>query len=397
MKELEQQMYVYGQIYRIPSTLVRGGTSKGLILRTVDLPKDPVARDQVILKVFGSPGNNQIDGIGGGTPLTSKLALIGPPASQDVHIHYTFGQVSLEKKVIDYHVTCGNMASAVGLYAAEEGYVELQEPFTRVRIFNTNTNRVIEVEVPVVNGQIQYEGDFSIAGVSGTGAKIMVNFLDTGGTFSGRTLPTGNPIDTIALDDGRKFPVTIIDAANILVFVLAQDVGATGTELSKDLNGNARLLETLEKIRVKAGVMLGIIEDETTVTPATHALPKIAMISAACDYQTEDKQMVRADSLDLLGRYLSMGTLHRAFAVSGSIALGAAANIPGTLPNRLARGTEAGLRIGHPTGTLYVEAQVEREGEDWSVKRAAVGRTARRLMDGYAYVPVSSLTSVVQA
>jgi len=385
-------MYTYGQIYRVPSTLMRGGTSKGLVLRTGDLPSDPSIRDQVILKIYGSPGNNQIDGVGGGTPLTSKLALVGPPTHPEAHINYTFGQVSLDKQVIDYRVTCGNMASAVGLYAAEEGYVTLQEPVTCVRIFNTNTNKIIEVEIPVKNGQIEYDGDFSIAGVSGTGSRIMVNFLDSGGTFTGSTLPTGNPLDTIVLDDGREFPVTIIDVANVLVFVQAEDLGLTGTELSAQINGNAEVLATLEQIRVKAGVRIGLINsDDRDVTPSTHALPKIAFVSASKEYQTENGETVSADKANILGRYISMGTLHRAFAVSGSIALGAACKIPGTLPNRLSTSQHEGLWIGHPSGTLYVEAQVEQNGGDWRVIRAALGRTARRLMDGYTYVPTSVL------
>lgn len=385
-------MYVYGQNYRVPSTLMRGGTSKGLILRTVDLPKDSELRDRIILKIFGSPGNNQIDGIGGGTPLTSKLALVGPSTHPDAHINYTFGQVSLEKMVIDYKVTCGNMATAVGLYAAEEGYVELQEPVTPVRIYNTNINKIIEVEIPVRDGQIQYEGDFSIAGVEGTASRIMVNFLDSGGTFTGNILPTGNPVDTVKLDDGREFAVTIIDAANILVFVKAEDVGATGTELSRSINADKTLLDTLEKIRVKAGVLIGIITNEAEVTPTTHALPKIAMIAPSQEYENENGKTVAKADTDILCRYISMGTLHRALAVSGAIALGAASNIDGTLPNQVVGAKKPQLRIGHPSGTLYVEVQVDKQESEWKANRAAVGRTARRLMEGYTLVPTSVLS-----
>lgn len=385
-------MYVYGQNYRVPSTLMRGGTSKGLILRTVDLPKDPALRDQVILRIFGSPGNNQIDGVGGGTPLTSKLALVGPSTQADAHINYTFGQVSLEKKVIDYKVTCGNMATAVGLYAAEEGYVELQEPITPVRIYNTNINKIIEVEIPVIDGQIQYEGDFSIAGVSGTASRIMVNFLDSGGTFTGNILPTGNPVDTVKLDDGREFAVSIIDAANILVFVKAEDVGATGTELSSSVNGNKALQDTLEKIRVKSGVLIGLITDESQVTPTTHALPKIAMIAPPQEYENENGKKVEKADTDIICRYISMGTLHRALAVSGAIALGAASNIDGTLPNQVVAMKKPQLRIGHPSGTLYVEVQVDKKESEWKANRAAIGRTARRLMEGYTLVPTSVLS-----
>ena len=387
-------MYVYDQLYRIPGTLVRGGTSKGVILRTVDLPKDPVIRDEIILKIFGSPSNNQIDGIGGGTPLTSKLALVGPPIFPDTHISYTFGQVSLEKKVIDYKVTCGNIASAVGLYALEEGYVQLQEPVTVVRIFNTNTNGIIEVEIPVAKGQIQYDGEFSISGVPGTGPRIMVNFIDTGGKFLGKTLPTGNAVDTIRLDDGREYLVTVIDAVNPIVFVHAEDIGISGTELSDEMNHNHLLLDTLESIRVKAGEMIGLIKNRAAVTPSTHALPKIAIIAKPKEYETEGKKKIEKDSIDIIGRYISMGSLHRAFAVSGSIALAAATNIPGTLPNQLVASVHTGLRIGHPTGTIYVETQIVKEGDDWKIKRAAVERTARRLMDGYLYVPTSCLRTI---
>ncbi|RXT00682.1 2-methylaconitate cis-trans isomerase PrpF family protein [Ammoniphilus sp. CFH 90114] len=387
-------MFAYGQLNRIPSTLMRGGTSKGLILRSVDLPKSPILRDQIILKIFGN-GNSQIDGIGGGTSLTSKLALVGPPAHPDAHINYTFGQVSLEKMVIDYKVTCGNMASAVGLYAAEEGYVNLEEPLTSVRIFNTNTDRMIEVQIPVKDGQIQYDGDFYIAGVSGTASRIMVNFLDAGGTFTGKTLPTGNTIDTIQLEDGREFSVSIIDTANIVVFIGAEALGLTGTELSSDINGNPTLMATLEEIRVKAGIKIGVIDRADHVTPTTHALPKIAMVSPVRIYDTENGTKVTEQEIDIVARYISMGSLHRAFAVSGAIALGSAVKIPGTIPNQMVLSNEGGVRIGHPTGTIYVEVQAEKAGEEWNVIRGGIGRTARRLMDGYAYVPTSVLSGEI--
>lgn len=388
-------MYTYGKIIRIPSTLMRGGTSKGLILRLVDLPKSPRKRDQVILKIFGN-GNNQIDGIGGGTSLTSKLALVGPSTHPEAHINYTFGQVSLEKEVIDYNVTCGNMASAVGLYAAEEGYVQLEEPLTSVRIYNTNTKKIIEVQIEVKDGQIQYDGDFSIAGVSGTASRIMVNFLDSGGTFTGKTLPTGNTVDKLTLEDGREFEVSIIDTANIVVFVRAADLGIAGTELSSDMNNHTSLLATLEEIRVKAGVKIGVIDaaDHVNVTPTTHALPKIAMVSPVATYKTENGEYVKAEEIDIVARYISMGSLHRAFAVSGAIALGTAINIPGTLPNKIVSSPEQGIRIGHPTGTIYVEVQTEKVGSEWKVKRGGIGRTARRIMDGYASVPLSFLSDL---
>lgn len=384
-------MYLGEQVIQVQSTLMRGGTSKGLILRTVNLPSNDSERDKVILRLFGSPDNSQVDGLGGGTSLTSKLALIGPPTASGAHIDYTFGQVSLEKEQIDYQPTCGNMATAVGLYAAEEGYVELTEPITYVSIHNTNIHSIIVAEIPVVDGHIQYEGDFKIDGVPGSSSKIMLNFLDAGGTFTGKALPTGNPVDIITLDDGRQFPVTIIDCANVVVFVEAASVGMHGAELKNDVDGNAALLQTLEQIRVEAGCLIGVIKDKSAATPATNAIPKIAVVSSPRRYTSLTGKDIAARDLDIVSRYFSMGTLHRAFAVSGAIALATASKVPESLPARIIATTSNAIRIGHPSGVLYVEAEVARQGDDWRVSRAAVGRTARRLMDGYAYVKTASI------
>lgn len=386
-------MFDFGKLIKIPATIMRGGTSKGLILRKVDLPSDSQLRDHMILRLFGSPDSNQIDGLGGGTSLTSKLALVGPPSRQGAHIDYTFGQVSLEKKVIDYKVTCGNLITAVGLYAAEEGYAALTEPVTEVRIYNTNINKIIVAEIPVENGQIKYEGDFSIAGVPGAASKIMLNFLDSGGTFTGNTLPTGHALDTVRLRDGRQFEFSIVDCSNPVVFVRAKDLGAKGTELQQEINGNVELLDTLEQIRVLAGIKVGLIRQDDIVHPATHALPKIAMVAAPTDYITSTNQTVAAGETDILSRYLAMGTLHKAHAVSGAMALAAACQIPGTIPNQLTTARGSGVRVGHPSGLLYVEAKVGQNESGWSVERAACGRTARRLMDGYAYIPYSVLAA----
>lgn len=386
-------MYDYGQLHKIPTVIMRGGTSKGLILRKTDLPTDSVLRDEMILRIFGSPDSSQIDGLGGGTSLTSKLAIVGPSSQPKAHIDYTFGQVSLDRKVIDYHVTCGNFVTAVGLYAVEEGYVPLSEPVTYVNIYNTNIKKIIVAEISVKNGQIQYEGEFSIDGVPGSSSKIMLNFLNTGGTFTGKTLPTNNPKDRIKLEDEREFEISIVDCANTIVFVRAEDVGQIGIELANEINDNAELLDTLEKIRVRAGKMVGLIKEEEIVTPTTHALPKIVMVTAPKDYKTISGKLVKGDEVDIISRYISMGSLHKAHAVSGAMALAVASKIQGTIPNQLVSFVKEGLRVGHPSGTLYVDATVEKSGEEWAVVRAASARTARRLMEGYAYVPASVFES----
>jgi 2-methylaconitate cis-trans-isomerase PrpF len=382
-------MFDYGQLHKIPTVIMRGGTSKGLILRRSDLPAEPRLRDGVILRIYGSPDNSQIDGLGGGTSTTSKLAIVGPSTHPDAHIDYTFGQVSLDRQVVDYNVTCGNFVTAVGLYAVEEGYVPLTEPVTSVNIYNTNTDKMIVADIPVKNGQIQYEGDFSIAGVPGTASRIMLNFLNAGGTFTGKTLPTNNPTDFIKLDDGQVYEVSIVDCVNTLVFVRAEDVGQTGTEMPDEVNRNTYLLETLEKIRVQAGIKIGLIKEGEKVSPSTHALPKIVMVSKPKEYKTVNQQLVKEQDVDILSRYITMGSLHRAHAVSGAMGLAAAAKINGTIPNHIVLNTSKGIKIGHPSGTLYADAAVEKIGEEWMVAQAGNGRTARRLMEGYAYVPAS--------
>lgn len=382
-------MFDYGQLHKIPTVIMRGGTSKGLILRRSDLPADEALRDGVILRIYGSPDNSQIDGLGGGTSTTSKLAIVGPSSHPDANIDYTFGQVSLDRQVVDYNVTCGNFVTAVGLYAVEEGYVPLTEPITSVKIYNTNTKKLIVAEIPVKNGQIQYEGGFSIAGVPGSSSRIMLNFLDAGGTFTGKTLPTNSPTDTIKLENGQEYEVSIVDCVNTLVFVRAEDVGQTGAELPDEVNGNTELLNTLEQIRVKAGIKIGLIKEGEHVSPSTHALPKIAMVSNPKEYMTVNQQLVKQEEVDVLSRYITMGSLHRAHAVSGAMALAAAAKIDGTIPNQIVLNTHTGINVGHPSGTLYADATVEKIGEEWSVEQAGNGRTARRLMEGYAYVPAT--------
>lgn len=387
-------MYGFGQVVGIPAVMMRGGTSKGLILRTCDLPSDHALRDQVILRMFGSPDSNQIDGLGGGSSLTSKLALVGPPSIPEAHIDYTFGQVSLEKNIIDYNVTCGNLTAAVGLYAAEEGYVALTEPITEVKIYNTNIDKMIIAEIPVENGAIQYEGQFSIAGVPGESSKIMLNFPDAGGTFTRKTLPTGNAVDTVQVSGGRRIEISIVDCVNTIVFVRARDVGLAGTELREGINGNAALLDTLEQVRVGGGILAGLIRPDEPVGPGTHSLPKLVIVAEPADYVTSAHEMIRAAVIDILSRYISMGGLHKAHAVGGALALAAACQIPGTIPNRLAATSGSAVRIGHPSGTMYAEAAVARTASsDWLVTRAACGRTARRLMAGDAYIPAAVLAS----
>lgn len=378
------------QLYKIPSVLMRGGTSRGLIIKDVDLPRDPVKRDAVITKIYGSSENGQIDGIGGGTSLTSKLAIVGVSKKPECDIFYTFGQVDITSKQVDYHVTCGNMAAAVGLYAVEEGLVYLKEDITTVRIFNTNTQRVIEVEVPVKNGKIAQTGNFQISGVAGTGPKIMVHFVDFGGAITGNLLPTGNVTDYMENGQGEKIEVSILDVGNVLVFVKASDFSLSGTELSNEINNNSRLLKQIEDIRVKCGKHIGLFEPDEAVTPETHALPKIILVSEPQDYTDETGHPVKENTIDVIGRYITMGKLHKAFAVSGSIGMGAACKIPGTIPNKMVQTNNKNeVTIGHPNGSIKVNIEIEKSDAGFKFIKGGTGRTARRIMEGVASVPAS--------
>ncbi|WP_201716386.1 2-methylaconitate cis-trans isomerase PrpF family protein [Rossellomorea arthrocnemi] len=380
-------MNIHGQLYKLPSVLMRGGTSKGLIFKDNDLPKDTRNRDYVITKIYGSSRNGQVDGIGGGTPLTSKVAIVGITDIHGCDIYYTFGQVSTNSQNIDYNVTCGNMASAVGLFAVEEGLVKINEGMTTVKIYNTNTKRVMEVEVPVKDGHIIYEGDFAISGVSGTGSCIMVNFLDFGGSFTGALLPTGNVVDIIQVDDGSIVEVTIIDVGNILVFLHASDIGLVGVELSGEIN-DPSLQSRIEEIRVKCGRLIGLFHEGEVVTPETHALPKVTIVSPPADYTDENGEIVEGENIDIVARYIAMGTLHRAFAVSGAIGLGTACKIPGSIPHSLFTDDKDEISIGHPTGTILVHVNVKKEKAGYKLVRGGIGRTARRIMEGNTLIPI---------
>ena len=385
-------MNTHNQLYKIPSVLMRGGTSKGLIIKDIDLPSDPIKRDLLISTIYGSSTNGQIDGVGGGTSLTSKLAIVGKTDKYDCDILYTFGQVSVNSRKIDYNVTCGNMASAVGLFAVEEGLVDLEEGITTVKIYNTNTKRVMEVEVPVKDGMASYDGDFRISGVSGTSSLIMVNFLDFGGAYTGKLLPTGNVIDFVTGKNSKEVEVTIMDVGNVLVFVRAKDFSIKGTELSEEINNNQLLNEQLEYIRIECGKMLGIFGQDEVISPETHALPKIVLVSEPIDYTNESGSLVSKSSININGRYITMGKLHRAFAVSGSIGLGAACKIPGTIPNLLATSdSSTEVIIGHPTGTLLVSVDLRKTDNSYTLVKGGTGRTARRIMEGNALIPTKVL------
>ncbi len=379
---------------RIPCVLMRGGTSRALFVMRNHLPADPVLRDRVILRMYGSPDIRQIDGIGGADPLTSKLAIIGPPTRADADVDYTFAQVSIDRPFVDYAGNCGNISSAVGPFAIDEGLVDAVEPVTRVRIHQTNTRCILVAEVPVVNGKAAVEGDYHLDGVPGSGARIRLDFSDTAGAISGRLLPTGSPLDRLDIPGGGSIEVSVIDAGTPTVFVRASDLGLKGTETPAEIDANRELNERIERIRGTVAVWMGLVDDWRQAAEKSPYLPFFALVGEPADYPDfTTGRYVRAEEVDFTSRLLFMLKAHKAYPVTGAVATGAAAQTPGTIVFELARPEShqrEEIRIGHPAGVLEIEVAVQRGGEEIRLTRAAISRTARRIMEGYILVPWST-------
>lgn len=366
---------------RIKTVLMRGGSSKAVFLDARDMPKNEAALSRLLLAIFGSPDRRQIDGLGGSDYLTSKCAIMGPPSRPDADIDYNFVQVAVESPIVSYDINCGNISSAAGVYAIEEGYVKPQGDMTTVRVHNTNTGKILKMHIPTRGGTPQVEGDFAIDGVPGTGAEIAMDFSATTGAASGRLLPTGNVKDRIRVDAlDREVEVSIVDVANMCVFVAGESMEMTGAERPNTVP--MRLLDALEELRTKAYARCGI-------NAPSYLLPFQVVVGGPQTYENFLRpEPVPAESMDLTARLYVDRTMHKAYAGTGATCLAVAAQIPGTVVNDLARKTRDGnkVRIGHPSGTLPIVADVVRGDDGWKVNQVLFSRTARRLMDGCAYV-----------
>lgn len=370
--------------------IMRGGTSRAIFLMENELPQDLSLRNRVILAIFGSPDRRQIDGLAGADPLTSKLAIIGPPSRPDADLDYTFGQVDINSTFIDYSTNCGNISSAVGPFAIESGLVRAVEPLTKVRIYNTNTQKLFTAEVPVINGKPQVAGDFQIDGVPRPGARILLDFAGTAGSKTGKLLPTGNVKDKLQVAGLGEITVSLIDAGSPMVFVNARELGLTGTETPAEIDQNPTLLDTLEKIRAKGAERMGLVADWQEAVKGLRAVPLIAFVAPPRPYVSYiSGKEISSDSVDFLSRCLFMQVTHKTYSGTATVCTGAAAAIPGTIVNEVMRKDKEDdvVRIGHPGGVIEIEVQVKPEKSGIVLTRAAVGRTARRIMEGYVYVP----------
>jgi 2-methylaconitate cis-trans-isomerase PrpF len=375
---------------KIPCVIQRGGTSKGVYFHEKDLPENQQLREKVILSIFGSPDIRQIDGLGGADPLTSKMAIIGPSERDDADVNYTMGQVSITESLIDFSGNCGNISSGVGPFSIDEGLVKVTEPETIVRIYNTNTRKILKAYVPTSEGKTKYTGDYAIDGVPGTGSKILLDYSETSGTLGGKILPTGNPIDMISFPVIGETEVSIVDVGNPVCFFKAGSLGYSGTEGPTDpkIIDN---LENIELIRGTASKYLGLASDASKARTESPTLPLIIYVSEPDDYKSfTDGTLINGADIDLVARSFFMQVMHKTYPGTGAVCTAAAAMIEGTIVNRVcsARAREAKLvNIGHPGGTMPVEVDVENTPQGPKVKLVAFGRTARRILEGFVYVP----------
>ena len=387
---------------KIPATYMRGGTSKGVFFKLDDLPERAQiagqARDQLLLRVIGSPDpyGKQIDGMGAATSSTSKTVILAKSQQAEHDVDYLFGQVSIDKAFVDWSGNCGNLTAAVGSFAISNGLVEAsripENGMCTVRIWQANIHKTIIAHVPMTNGQVQETGDFELDGVTFPAAEVQIEFLDPAddGEDGGAMFPTGNVVDTLDVLEIGSFQVTLINAGIPTIFLNAEAIGYTGTELQEDINSDPAALARFEKIRAYGAVKMGLIKDISEATNRQHT-PKVAFVSKPKAYISSSGKAVSESDADLLVRALSMGKLHHAMMGTAAVAIGTAAAIPNTLVNLAAGGGERdAVRFGHPSGTLRVGAQALNENGQWVVKKAIMSRSARVLMEGWVRVPADS-------
>ncbi len=374
-----------------PAVFMRGGTSKGLFFRAEDLPSDPAERDHFILRATGSPDANgrQLDGMGGGISSLSKVMIISRSAREGVDVDYDFGQIAVDVPVIERGSNCGNLSSAIGVYAVESGLVQVPDGAVVLRMFNVNTKKRVDCHLQIADGHAKVNGDCVIGGVSGTGSQIRLDFIDPGGAGTGRLLPTGAPVDTLTLSDGTSIAASIVDATNLCVFVRAADMGLTGTELPTELRSKMALILRLEAIRATAAVRAGIASTAQDATHGSRSSPKIAIVAPAADSRTLSGDRLSAGDCDIQVRMLSMGIPHLAVPLTGAMCIGVAAQIGGTLVQECASPIGPGgvFRVGNGSGALPISAVVSRDGDGWFAERVSVFRTARILMEGRVFAP----------
>ncbi len=386
---------------KIPAVFMRGGTSNAVVFHARDLPADRKRWDEIFLAAIGSPDpyGRQLDGMGGGVSSLSKVCVVGPSSRPDADIDYTFAQVQVKEARVEYGANCGNMSSAMGPFAVDEGLVKVSGQDAMVRVHNTNTKKLIWARFPLDGGQSAVDGDLAIPGVAGTGAPVKLEFREPGGATTGKLLPTGNVTDVLDVPGYGKIKVSMVDAANACVFVSAADLGIRGTELPDEIDANSGLLKQLAAIRIAASVAMGVTKNPEEAAQRA-AVPFVGFVSPPQDAKTLTGETIEGADVDLTGRMISNGQPHRALPLTCSLCMAVAARLEGSVVHQATRAggnPEAEIRIAMPSGVLTVAASVRKLEGRWHAEQGAFYRTQRRLFDGHVYVRASRAPGLVAA
>jgi len=380
-----------GHQWGFPAVFMRGGTSKALVFKRSDLPDDEECLHRFFLAAMGSPDTygRQLDGMGGGLSSLSKICIVGPASREDADVDYTFVQIGIKDDIVDYDSACGNMTSAIGPFAVDEGLVKVpQDGNVTIRIHATNMGKIIHSHFAVSDGLAVVSGETEIIGVAPSGAGIRLDFIDPGNARGHGLLPAETGTTQLQLPDGRTIEATLVDSGNPCVFVRAEEFGLKGSEYPETMEAKTPVMQSLEDVRRAASVKMGVaasVEQAGNI----QSVPKIAVIASPVTYQTLSGKNIDSISYDISVRMLSMGQAHRAIPVTGALCVATASRLANTLVfDVLSDRDHNDIRIGTPSGVLEVDAVVEcTQAENPRVKQASIWRTARRLMEGLVLVP----------
>jgi 2-methylaconitate cis-trans-isomerase PrpF len=386
---------------KIPAVFMRGGTSNAVVFHARDLPRDRALWDEIFLAAIGSPDpyGRQLDGMGGGVSSLSKVCVVGPATRDDADIDYTFAQVQVKEAKVEYGANCGNMSSAMGPFAVDEGLLKVSGREALVRVHNTNTRKIIWSRFPVDDGLSAVDGDLAIPGVAGTGAPVKLEFREPGGATTGKLLPTGNVSDTLDVPGVGRIRVSMVDAANACVFVRAADLGIKGTELPDEIDASPELLRKLASIRIAASVAMGVTKTPEEAARRA-AVPFVGFVSGPQDAKTLTGATLKAAGMDLTGRMMSNGQPHRALPLTCTLCMAVAARLDGSVVQEATRPTgnpESEIRIAMPSGVLTVAASVRKLEGQWYAEQGAFYRTQRRMFEGQILVRASRVPKLIAA
>lgn len=385
---------------KIPATYMRGGTSKGVFFKLKDLPLAAQIpgnfRDGLLLRVIGSPDpyGKQTDGMGGATSSTSKTVILSKSEKAEHDVDYLFGQVSIDEPFVDWSGNCGNLTAAVGSFAIANGLVDAsripENGIAEIKIWQLNISKTIIAHVPITNGEVQETGEFELGGVTFPAAEVQIDFMDP--VDQGEAIfPTGNLVDDLDVPGVGTFKATMINVGIPSIFLNAEDLSYTGTELQEAINTDQKALDMFETIRAHGAIKMGLIDNIEQAAARQHT-PKVAFVAAPQPYIASSGKAIDANDIDLNVRALSMGKLHHAMMGTAAVAIGAAAAIPGTLVNFAAGGGEReSITFGHPSGSLKVGSQAQQNNGEWTINKISMSRSARVLMEGWVRVPVDDI------